>query len=262
MSIDRSRRTTFDEVADLYHEVRPGYPESLTDDILRLSAMPPQGRILEIGCGPGNATLPFAMRGYPMLCLELGPRLAAIARRSCQPYPQVHILNTAFEDWRLEASAFDLVISAEAFHWVPPEIAYPRAAAALKPGGSLALFWILSQNPDTALFRAIDQVYAEHDPPLQNPDHAVTPEWIEKQISSNIEASGYFDSITIQRYTWSICYDSEQYIKLLSTFSDHRKLAKDRRTKLFENLQVIIDRHGGSVERHNLAALFHTKLQK
>jgi hypothetical protein len=56
MGIDRSRRSAFEEVADLYDEVRPGYPDELIADALSLSQIPADGRILEIGCDPGNAT--------------------------------------------------------------------------------------------------------------------------------------------------------------------------------------------------------------
>ncbi len=56
-------RATFDRAALLYDEARPGYPEALFDDVVSLSRLPPGGRILEIGCGTGQATLPFACRG-------------------------------------------------------------------------------------------------------------------------------------------------------------------------------------------------------
>ncbi|MGB4804145.1 MAG: SAM-dependent methyltransferase, partial [Anaerolineae bacterium] len=77
MSIDRSRRIIFEEVADLYNETRTRYLDALIEDIIRLAALPADGRILEIGCGPGNATVSFARRGYRLLAIELGERLAA-----------------------------------------------------------------------------------------------------------------------------------------------------------------------------------------
>jgi 16S rRNA A1518/A1519 N6-dimethyltransferase RsmA/KsgA/DIM1 with predicted DNA glycosylase/AP lyase activity len=103
--MDLRRRATFDEIADLYDEVRPGYPKALVRDVIALSAIPPGGRILEIGCGPGKATLPFARRGYAMVCLELGERLAALASRHCRPYPRVKVIHTAFEEWPVEERA-------------------------------------------------------------------------------------------------------------------------------------------------------------
>jgi ubiquinone/menaquinone biosynthesis C-methylase UbiE len=55
-------RTTFDEAASLNDEVRPGYPEDLFDDVISLSGIPAGGRIMEIGCGTGQATVPVAKR--------------------------------------------------------------------------------------------------------------------------------------------------------------------------------------------------------
>ena len=80
MTEERRRvRATYDEVALLYDQARPGYPEALFDDVVSLSGIPPGGRILEIGCGTGQATVPLAQRGYPILCIELGENLAALA---------------------------------------------------------------------------------------------------------------------------------------------------------------------------------------
>src|ERR687889_1666147 len=98
MTYERNRlRTTFDEAASLYDEVRPGYPEELFDDVVSLSGIPPAGRILEIGCGTGQATVPFARRGYRILCIELGENLATVTRRNLRMYPQARVRTGDFE---------------------------------------------------------------------------------------------------------------------------------------------------------------------
>src|SRR5215210_4177723 len=114
-------RSSFNEVPELYDEVRPGYPAEVIDAIISLSALPPDGRILEIGCGTGQITIPFAARGYSLLALELGEALAALAGRKCASYPNVEIRNISFEDWPVEPGAFHLLLSAQAFHWIDPE---------------------------------------------------------------------------------------------------------------------------------------------
>jgi SAM-dependent methyltransferase len=99
MAGERNRlRTTFDEAASLYDEVRPGYPGELFDDVVSLSGIPAGGRILEIGCGTGQATVPFARRGYRILCIELGENMAAVARRNLEGYPQAEVRTGAFEE--------------------------------------------------------------------------------------------------------------------------------------------------------------------
>lgn len=100
---DRERlRATFTEDAELYHRVRPGYPEGLFDDLVMLAALPRRGRVLEIGCGTGQATLPMAARGYPITAVELGPEMAALARRHLTAYPEVAIHTSAFEAWPID----------------------------------------------------------------------------------------------------------------------------------------------------------------
>src|SRR4051812_16898944 len=91
-------RSTFDQVALLYDQARPGYPEPLFDDVVTLSGIAPHGQILEIGCGTGQATLPFARRGYPIVCVELGASLASVARQRLAGYPDVTVHHSAFEE--------------------------------------------------------------------------------------------------------------------------------------------------------------------
>src|SRR5215210_5324503 len=128
-------RTTFDGDALLYDEVRPGYPADLFDDVVSISGIPAGGRILEIGCGTGQATVPFAGRGYRILCVELGENMAAVARHNLHRYPQAEVRSGNFEEWPLREGAFDLAISATAFHWLDPEVAYPKVAGTLGEGG-------------------------------------------------------------------------------------------------------------------------------
>jgi ubiquinone/menaquinone biosynthesis C-methylase UbiE len=132
-------RATFDQVAPLYDEARPTYPEELFDEVVSLSGVPTDGRILEIGCGTGQATVPLARRGYRILCVELGENLAAAARRKLAAYPHVEVLTGAFENWPSEQNAFDLAVSAEAFHWLDQTSAYRKISRTLRPGGAIAL---------------------------------------------------------------------------------------------------------------------------
>jgi SAM-dependent methyltransferase len=261
MSIDRSRRITFEEVAELYDEVRPSYPEELVEDVVALSGIPANGRILEVGCGPGNATIPFAKRGYRIVGIELGERLAALAVKNCRAYPGVEIQNAAFEDWALEEKAFDLAVSADAFHWIPPEVGYPKVARALKDSGSAAFFWNVPVDPKTDWSRAIEEVYRERAPHVENPDTLFTLEWLIEIIKDNFEASGCFGEVTVKQYRWTETYTSEQYLKLLRTYSGLQGLDEDARDKLFAGIREVIEQFGGRVTKPNLVALFHSRVK-
>ncbi|WP_236788829.1 bifunctional 2-polyprenyl-6-hydroxyphenol methylase/3-demethylubiquinol 3-O-methyltransferase UbiG [Amycolatopsis sp. GM8] len=73
-------------------------------------------RVLEIGCGTGQATMPLAKRGYAITAVELGAEMAAVAHRKLADFPDVEITVSAFEDWPLLREPFDSVFAATAFH--------------------------------------------------------------------------------------------------------------------------------------------------
>lgn len=133
------RRTLFDQVAEVYDEVRPTYPTALIDDLAEAADLGPGVRILEIGCGTGELTVALAERRASVIALELGTRLADLARRKLARHRNVEVIHSAFEAWPLPPEPFDLVVSATAFHWLDRTIRVPRCAAALRPGGLLAV---------------------------------------------------------------------------------------------------------------------------
>jgi SAM-dependent methyltransferase len=259
---DRDRlRATFDGAALLYDEVRPGYPGALFDDVVSLSGIPAGGRILEIGCGTGQATVPFARRGYRILCVELGENMAAVARRNLQRYPRAEVNIGAFEEWPLREGAFDLAISATAFHWLDPEIAYPKVARALRDGGALALFWSMHVHSDAGggFFEEVQRIYEREAPEIVGPEDYKGPPQPDEipDRTPEIESSGLFDKITTRHYRWDETYDAEGYLRVLNTYSGHRSLQKNTREHLFSGIADLIDnRFGGTIVKGYLTTLY------
>jgi SAM-dependent methyltransferase len=233
----------FDEVAARYARFRPDYQPALIDGIVSLSGLPSGGRILEIGCGPGEATLPFAQRGYAMLCLDPGPRLVALARERLRDYPAVQFAVATFEDWPLEEGAFDLVMAASAFHWIREGVGFPKAAAALNDTGAIALFRNARQTDDTPLYREIQRAYARYAPELaRGRDHQ------RGRSSEDIAASGLFGDVVTCHHPWTQTYTAQEYVDLLDTYSGHRRLPTAQRAALFAAITAAIDRHGGTID--------------
>jgi SAM-dependent methyltransferase len=267
MPVDKrpiSFRTSFNQVADDYHAVRPSYPPSLIKDVVSLAAIPSAGRILEIGCGTGQATIPFAERGYHMVCLDIGPALAALAEQKCRPYPNVQIHVIAFEDWPAESDAFDLVMSATAFHWIPPDIGYPKAARVLKDSGTLAIFGNEHPAQHEAFFNEVQEIYQkvvpEWGPPLTN---QIIEARIEVNIASTvaaINATQLFEPVTVKTYPWTEDYTTMTYIRLLNTYSDHRNLEARKQEQLFQEIAALIEKeHGGVITKRYLSILHIAK---
>jgi SAM-dependent methyltransferase len=258
MATREELRSTFDEVALAYDELRPGYPQLLFDDIVLASAIPDGGRILEIGCGTGQATLPFAARGYHMACVEMGESLAAMARRKLALYPRVKVHTSSFEDWPLPNEAFDLVISAQAFHWIDPTISYAKVGHALRTAGTVALFWNLPViGSDSGDFlRAVQEVYRKEAPELSQGRLARPSEEDIRSYQQGLCDSPCFHPVQVHRYSWSARHDAANYVRLLGTYSDHRRLSPDVRERLFAGIVELIDtRFGGSVVKNYCSVL-------
>lgn len=249
-------RETFNHSAGVYDRIRPGYPDTLIDDVIRLSGIPDQGRILEIGCGTGKATEPFALRGYWMDCLDIGSDLAAVAAAKFRRFDNVRIVVGSFEDWDPDDGRYDLVIAATSFHWVDPKVAYVKSAAVLKPSGALAVFSNTPVRTTEGFFARVQDVY-----------RACAPSILSVALQSNVErqepvgAQLFYEPI-VRTFAWSVQYSTDQYIELLSTYSDHLSLPDAERSALFRGIADLIrEEYGGSVLKQYQAVLTLRKLR-
>ena len=253
-------RSTFNTVARAYDAIRPGYPEALIEDLIALSDLPAGGRCLEVGCGTGQATLPFAVRGYRLLCLDLGADMLSVAREKFLSYPNVSFAQAAFEDWQPEPpERFDLVFSATAFHWIPPAVGYPKAASLLKPGGALAIFDNRHPIPKDGFHVEVDALYRQYDPGWIEPGKRRSVDDYTRAIARDIAAAGLYadpPGVIVRTYPWTHTYTTQEYIRLLDTYSNNLALPEDNRKALYQAIADLIDRrYAGRVEKEYLAVL-------
>src|SRR5438067_496409 len=87
----------------------------LRADLVPLAQLPAKARVVEIGCGTGQATLPLAERGYAITCVELGEQLAAVAQRKLAGFPEVKVVTANFEAWQPDRAEFDAIVAFTAF---------------------------------------------------------------------------------------------------------------------------------------------------
>ena len=239
-------KTTFNTAATLYEEVRPEYPEELIQDIIDLSGLKDDSRILEVGCGTGKATRSFAERGYELVCLDIGTDLIAVARERLKEFPNVSFAAEAFETWKPEIR-FDLIISATAFHWVDPNVRYLKASEALNSKGDLAVFSNHHVRKEEGFFVEVQSLYDKYylQQTTDRPTHA-----------TNFPGVAAFHSPIRRVYPWTETYSSEQYIKLLSTYSDHIALPEKNKRLLFKGITNLIEtQYNGQITKHYQAVL-------
>ena len=246
----REQRLVFGEIAELYDRARAGYPGRLVDDVLTFAGSKCDSPALEIGAGTGKATVAFAARGLDVLALEPHPAMAAVARRNCERFPGVRVEVTTFEDWPLEPKRFGLAFSGQAWHWVAAEVRGAKAADALVPGGTLALFWHRTNWQGEDLRAELEDLYRRVAPDLyaQEPGfpglHAPRDDG---RFVSELTGSGRFHDVRAQTYPWSSTFTSETFVDLLLTQSNHRLLVEDRRNALMEAVGDLVAGHGNVV---------------
>ncbi|GAA1014231.1 methyltransferase type 11 [Acrocarpospora pleiomorpha] len=250
MAQDRTTlRHTFNTDAELYDRVRPGYPAELFDRL-------PTGRVLEIGCGTGQATEPLARQGRPIVAIELGEQLADVAKRKLSRFPQVEIITADFETWPLPPEPFDLVLAATSFHWIDPDIRVAKAAQALRPGGTLAT--IATHHVfggTTAFFADAQECYLRFDPDTP-PGLRLRPAAEIPTDSAEIDASPDFGPARFHRYEWDQPYTTQAYLDVLTTYSGHIALPPSARAGLLNCIADLIDnKYGGRIVKRYLTEL-------
>jgi len=249
-------RATFNEDAERYQRARPGYPAALFDDLARMTGLGPGSRVLEIACGTGQATVPLAQRGYQIVAVELGPEMAAVARRVLAPFPNVGVITSAFESWPLPSAPFDLIVCATAFHWLDPAIRYVKCAQALRPGGALATISTHHVAGGTEPFFAEMQACYERWDPATPPGLRCEPADAIPLDTADIAASGLFEQPEFRRYEWDQPYTTASYIDVLLTYSGHRALPPDDQRGLLSCISGLIDeRYGGKIVKRYLTEL-------
>jgi SAM-dependent methyltransferase len=249
-------RTMFEQVPELYERARPTYPAELFDDLAGLTGLRKGSRVLEIGCGTGQATLPLARRGYAVLCVELGEGLAAAARRNLASFSNVDVVHANFETWEPERAAYDAIVAFTAFHWVDPELRYEKSARLLLEHGSLALVGTLHvRRPEGDAF----WIDVQQDYEAVVPSRGNRPPPLPEELGSlrdEIEESGHFEYVAWRTYLWDLSYSADEYISVLDTYSGHRLLEDAQRQELYDRIRRRIQaRPGGRVTKTYLNLL-------
>ncbi|GAA6063340.1 hypothetical protein JCM10212_003926 [Sporobolomyces blumeae] len=146
-------KATFD--AAKYAAARPHYPRELYAHVLEYAAVPKRSQtrtaLLDLGCGPGLSTLPFAPHFDRVVGVDPSTNMVRAAnailtekRRHGEIDERCDVeFKQAKADQLedvVEDESVDLVVAGQAAHWFDPVPTYRSIARALKPGGAF-VFW-------------------------------------------------------------------------------------------------------------------------
>lgn len=167
VGIDDASAWVFNRMADVYG-ARPRYPTALVDALATLAG-PVGSRIGDLGAGIGHLALPLAERGFDVVAIEpaqaMLDRLRAAARdrgigmrgigsRGIGSRGKgLYALHASAEALPLEPASLDMVVVADALHFMDAELAAGEIARVLVPRGALAL--VTCQLGKTAFMRGV-----------------------------------------------------------------------------------------------------------
>jgi SAM-dependent methyltransferase len=251
------RKNWYSPAAEVYNKARPRYPKALIRRVVEVAQLGADSNILEVGCGPATATVAFAPLDCSMVCLEPNPDFFRLAQQNCQTYPQIEIQNTSFEEWTPAVKKFDAVLAASSFHWISPEVGYPKAAHALKENGSLILLWNKELQPSYGVYQSLSKIYQQYAPSLDRYEERETQEAILQGLGQMALDSGHFKDLVAGTMVSEVTYSTDEYLMLLNTYSPYLKLDPQQKDALFAGLRNSIEHgFGGSLQLSYISA-FH-----
>ncbi|WP_176457829.1 class I SAM-dependent methyltransferase [Rhodococcus sp. 06-1460-1B] len=232
---ERPRGLSFGRVAEEYDRARPGYPAALYTDVLAGGAT----RVLEAGAGTGKATVALAERGASVVAVEPDSGMAEVIRRRTENM-DVDVRVSRFEDFVCAPSSFDVVVAAQAWHWVDPDRGAAVAARALVPGGSLRLWWNMPGQLDGPVWESVRAAYIATEPdaaPLLAHSLGV-------QSETAVPRAAGFGPWSTSTYEWVQRYSADEFCAMAATYSSHLILTDTRRQEVLRAVHGAIDSHG------------------
>jgi SAM-dependent methyltransferase len=212
--------------ADDYQRTRPVCPPRLFDDLIDRAGLKAGDRVIEIGCGTGQATVPLAQRGLAVTAIELGAELAAVARRRLAGFPAAEVVTCSFEDWQPQGAPPGAVVAVNSLHWIDPQLRYAKPYELLRPEGAMVIAGCLWARPADAerFWTDVQEDYRavgfEGDPPP--PPGQIVPRRFPP------EAGSLFEEVARLRYPFQVRYSAGDYLANLATQSGTRALGELR----------------------------------
>ncbi len=250
------RKNWYGSVTKIYDRVRPKYGAEFINRVIKAAEIPSNGKILEIGCGPGTATIELAKKGLSLVCLEPSIDACNLARHNLANYPNVEIINTNFEEWEPEDRKFDAILAATSWHWVSPETKHIKSSAMLENEGKLILLWNTGMQPSPEIFQSLIEPLTKYMPALaQYKDRDTQLNEISVFRRAAVE-SGLFSELDEECQSTEVNYSIDDYLQLLTTYSPCIALSSTDREQLLTDLRSILMQTCGDLIALSYCSIF------
>lgn len=134
--------------AKSYSDFRPSYPPQLYSTLTAYHKGA-TNLLVDQGCGPGTATLPFASIFSKVIGSDPSPGMIQTATKAAaaKGIQNVKFKAAAAEDLSFVGSGqVDMIVASQAAHWFRHDDWFKECARALKSGGTLSYFGYLDHQ--------------------------------------------------------------------------------------------------------------------
>jgi SAM-dependent methyltransferase len=217
-------------------------PPQLFDDLISLAGLAAGDRVLEVGCGTGQATVPLAERGLAVTAIELGAGLAAIARRRLSGFPAAEVVTSSFENWQPRGRPFAAVVAVNSLHWIDQQRRYSKPHDVLRSRGAFAVAGCQWAGPADA-----DRFWTDVQRDYLAVGYDGSPPPPPEQIGVHhlpSEARGLFDEVASRRYPFQMHYSAEDYLANLATQSGTHALGETRSAEFLARVRNRLESRG------------------
>ncbi|MGV9802888.1 methyltransferase domain-containing protein [Mycobacterium sp. NPDC003449] len=247
-----------------YARYRPGYPRDFLDDVTQRLGLDGTGRLLDLGCGTGQLTLPLAAHVAEAVGMDPEPDMLAEGSRQAQEAAVTNVrwIGGNSADLPTGLGRFTLVTMGRSFHWMDREHVLTALDDMVDRDGSLVI--ANDSNlllPSTPWQRAIQEVQHRFLPPdyQHGPSSATTT----RQTHEHVLANSPFQQVSRRVYEFTRRWTVEQAIGYLySTSVPLRRILADRQTEFEDTVTdalLAIEPSGHFIEPVALEVLTATR---
>lgn len=246
---------TFDTVAETYDKFRPGYPDELYRAIFDYVDIGSASHAVEVGIAAGQATLPVLKTGCSVTAADPGENFSALCREKFGAYPGFSVRTGRFEEMTFDDEAYDLVYAASCFHWIPEEGGYRKVFSMLRGGGAFARF---ANHPyrdvnRPELTEEINSLYRKYYDAYHGRVSSAPKQYtaVEAQARAELALKYGFTDVRSALFRRVRSFTADEYVSLLSTYSDHIVMDDAHRIPFFDGVREAIEKHGGVMDLHD-----------
>lgn len=225
-----------------YARYRPGYPPTVLHELIARLGLDGTGRLLDLGCGTGQLTLPLAAHVSEAVGVDPEPDMLTEAHRQAseQGVTNVHWVRGSSADLPGNLGHFQLVTMGRCFHWMDREHVLTALGGMVDEQGALVIVNDSNLNlPSTPWQQAIADIQRHFLAPGH--DHRPAPAASHGPPHERVLATSPFRHVKREVHQYQRTWTIEQAIGYLySTSLPLRRLLGARRSAFEEALTTTL----------------------